>query len=96
MAEALGLNPLDYPNKRSIAEVILRARREQRERERVEKEREAREGEVRKKMSVSTVKGKMAAIKATAEKMQKAVKELQAGIEEQANENRAYVKAFYG
>jgi len=94
MAEALGLNSADYPNKRSIAEAILKAREEQGERERIEREREARIEEMRKKMLENTVKGKIAAIKATSEKMQKNVAALQSEISKQMEENREAVAAI--
>jgi len=104
MAEALGLSSADYPNKRSIAEVILKTREEQRERERIEREREASIQELKKKMTEDTVKGKIAAIKVTANNMQKefkkqmkeneqAIAEFQAGVKQQMNENRDAIAA---
>jgi len=87
MAEALGLSSADYPNKRSIAEVILKTREEQRERERIEREREASIQELKKKMTEDTVKGKVAAIKVTADNMQKGVKALQSEFKKQMKEN---------
>jgi len=103
MAESLGLNSADYPNKASIAQALLKARREKREREMMERqrlerererEREARIQELKKKMTEDTVKGKIAAIKATAEKMQKNVAALQSGIKEQMKENVEAVTAI--
>lgn len=96
IAEALGLDSADYPNKRSISEAILTAKEEQRERERMERERERermanereeRIQELKNKMVENTVRGKIAAIKVTAEMMQKSVKALQSEIQKQMNEN---------
>jgi len=94
MAEALGLNSTDYPNKRSIAEAILKTREEQQERERIEREREARTQELKKKMTEDTVKGKIAAIKVTADNMQKSVKALQSEIKKQMKENEQATAEF--
>jgi hypothetical protein len=92
MAEALGLNSADYPNKISIAEAILKTREEQREREWIEREREARIQELKKKMTEDTVKGKIAAIKVTAGNMQKSVKALQSEVKERARAYRVFAK----
>jgi len=119
IGESLGLRSTDYPNKRSIAEAILKARKEQRERETMEKERErggirreeAPVEELKKKMTKDTVKGKIATIRLTAEKMRDDVTgmlqdgvsklkagmtEMQRGIQEQANENVQAIARFKG
>ena len=92
MAEALGLNSVDYPSKRSIAEAILKTREEQRERKRIEKERGGRIQELKKKMTEDTVKGKIVAIKVTADKMQKSVASLQSDIKATAEKMQEGVK----
>jgi len=98
MAEALGLNSTNYPNKRSITEAILKTRekqleRERIERERIEREREASIQELKKKMTEDTVKGKIAAIKIADDNMQKSVKALQSEFKKQMKENEQAIAA---
>jgi len=101
MAEALGLKSTDYPNKRSIAQAILKAREEQREterikseqeRERMEREREVPVQELKKKMSEKTVKGKMAAIEVQMMENRQAIAKSQSGVQQLLKKFQAYPK----
>jgi len=94
IADAIGLDSAQYPNKRSIAEAILTAKAEQRETERMVNEREADMQELKKKMVENTVRGKIAAIKVTAEKMQKSVKSLKSEFPKQMKENEQAIAEF--
>jgi len=112
VTEALGLSSKDCPTKESTAEAILKASEEQRETKKLEKAperkttrgaREARKLEMETKMSANTVKGKVAAFRATARNMRSAagkmisegiaemqenVGQFQGAIKKQMNENK--------
>ena len=102
MAKALGINSADYPNKRSLAEVLLRTRDEQRKKERVDKERVDKERvererkaniqELKKKMTEDTVKGKMAGIAQQMIENREAIAASQAGVQELVNKARLFEK----
>jgi len=95
MAKALGINSADYPNKRSLAEVLLRTRDEQRKKERVDKERVDKERVDKERVDKERVERmRKANIQELKKKMtEDTVKGKMAGIPLQMIENREAIAA---